>query len=119
MDDGMPSQKTRRIFGSTGVAFATHLFGTLTCATCWAIFGPALALMFGSAGVAALSAMRHLAPLSLAVSAAGLGYSLYQLAKGRDAAKKLPFRLAAGFTALSVVGWVASATYVVVTFVKG
>ncbi len=65
------SNQTGPIFGSTALAFASHLFGTLTCATCWAIFGPSLALFFGSAGVAALSTMRQLAPLAVIVSAVG------------------------------------------------
>lgn len=110
---------TGRAVGSTAIAFTGHLFGVVTCATCWAIFGPALALFFGSGGVAFLSALRPLAPLSLALSAIGLGYSVYQLTKVRRDSTKLPFRLAAAFTGLSCVGWIASAAYVAVTLIAG
>jgi hypothetical protein len=113
------SQRTNRAFGGTAVSIVTHVFGVLTCTTCWAIFAPALALMFGSAGVAALAALRPLAPYALIVSAAGLTYSIYQLVGARSQAKKLPYRMAATFTALSLVGWLTSAAYVVTTFIVG
>jgi len=110
---------TGRIFGSTATAFVVHLFGTLTCATCWVIFGPSIALVFGSAGVAALSTLRPLAPLALMLSAMGFGYSIYQLVKVRGDSKRLPFRVAAVFTVLSILGWIASAIYVTITVVRG
>jgi hypothetical protein len=120
MDNSTPSRKgPAKIFGSTGIAVATHLFGALTCTTCWAIFGPSLALMFGSSGTALLGALRPYAPLALALSAVGLAYSFYQLAKSRNASAKLPYRMAATFTLLSAIGWSGSAVYAVVTFLKG
>jgi len=108
-----------RVFGSTAVSAAVHLFGTLTCATCWTIFGPSLALLFGSAGTAFLSRLLPYAPYAVALSALGLGYSVFQLIRNRESSTKLPYRMAAAFTALSVLGWAGSATYTFVTFVKG
>lgn len=119
MKTEVSSQRTSRAFGGAAISVVTHVFGALTCTTCWAIFGPALALMFGSAGVAALAALRPLAPYALIVSAAGLTYSIYQLVGARSQAKKLPYRMAATFTALSIVGWLTSVVYVVTTFVIG
>ena len=75
--------------------------------------------MFGSAGVGALAVLRPLAPYSLIVSAAGLTYSIYQLIGARSQPKKLPYRMAAAFSALSIVGWLASAAYIITTFVVG
>jgi O-antigen/teichoic acid export membrane protein len=119
MKEQSPSAATGRIFGGTAFAFAGHLFATLTCATCWAIFGPPLALLFGSSGVAFLSTLRPLAPLSIAISSIGLSYSIYQLVTRRHQSKKLPYRMAAAFTLLSVVAWIASVVYVSVTFFVG
>lgn len=108
-----------RVFGATALSAAVHVFGALTCATCWTIFGPALALLFGSAGTAFLATMRPYAPLGIAVSAIGLTYSVYQLLKNRHASSKLPYRMAAAFTAASVVGWTGSAGYTFLTIAKG
>ena len=108
-----------RALGATAISFATHLLGALTCATCWAIFGPALTLLFGSSGIAFLAAVRPYAPLSLAVSAAGLAYSIYQLVKTRKNATALPYRLAAAFTGISVIAWGASAIYIAMTLTLG
>ncbi len=119
MDFQTSPKQPGKIFGSSAAAFASHLFGTLTCATCWTIFGPSLALLFGSGGTAFLAALRPYAPLAVSVSALGLVYSFYQLAKTRDQSRKLPYKLAALFTVLSAVGWTGSATYTVVTFLKG
>lgn len=103
----------------TTASAAIHIFGALTCATCWAIFGPALALLFGSAGTAFLAAMRPYAPFGIALSAFGLSYSIYQLIRNRGSSSKLPYRMAAIFTILSVAGWVGSATYTALTLLKG
>lgn len=119
MNDLTHSRAPARVFGATAFSFATHLFGTLTCASCWAIFGPSLALLFGSSGTAFLAAVRPYAPLTLLISAAGLTYSTMQLIKKRQESKKLPFRLAAVFTALSIVGWSVSAVYVAITLALG
>lgn len=119
MNDVTHSQTPARVFGATGFAFISHLFGTLTCASCWAIFGPSLALLFGSSGTAFLATVRPYAPLALVISAAGLTYSVLQLLRRRDESKRLPFRLAAVFTALSVAGWVISAVYVATTLAVG
>jgi hypothetical protein len=108
-----------RVFGATAISATVHLFGALTCATCWAIFGPALALMFGSAGTAFLATMRPFSPFGIALSAIGLSYSMYQLVKNRESSAKLPYRMAAAFTFLSLFGWIGSATYTIITFVKG
>lgn len=111
--------KTVQIFGSSSVAFAAHLFSALTCASCWAIFGPSLALLFGSGGAEFLAIARPYAPLALALSALGLGSSFYGLWKKRDASAKLPFQMATVFTILSSIGWIGSAAYTVLTLVKG
>jgi hypothetical protein len=108
-----------RVFGATAISGAIHVFGALTCATCWAIFGPALALMFGSAGTAFLAMMRPLAPFAIAVFAIGLAYSVHQLFNNRGASSKLPYRMTVAFTILSVFGWTGSAAYTIVTLVKG
>ena len=108
-----------RIFGATTFSFAAHLLGTLTCATCWTIFGPALALLFGSGGAAFLASLRPAAPFALGLSAIGLGFSFYQLAKTRGTREKLPFRLAAAFTIASAAGWIGSALYTAVTIIRG
>ncbi len=108
-----------RALGATAVSAVTHVFGALTCATCWAIFGPALGLMFGSAGTAFLAMLRPYAPIAIVLSAIGLSYSVYTLVKSRDASSKLPYRMAAAFTILSVIGWAGSAAYTFVTLVKG
>lgn len=113
------SGAAHRVFGSTGFAFASHLFGTLTCTTCWAIFGPSLALLFGSTGTAFLGMLRPYAPLAVAISAFGLAYSSYQLFRARSESRKLPYRLAAAFTTLSAIGWTGSAAYTFVTMLKG
>jgi hypothetical protein len=107
-----------KVFGSSAAAFASHLFGTLTCATCWTIFGPSLALVFGSGGTAFLGAMRPYAPLSITLSAAGLAYSFYQLSKTRERSK-LPYKLAAFFTVISTIGWTGSTIYTVITLLNG
>ena len=97
-----------------------HVFGALTCASCWAIFGPALALLFGSSVSAYFDAtLRPYAPLAIVVSAIGLTYSIVQLVRKREDAAKLPYRMAAAFTTLSAIGWVASAAFVTLTVVKG
>ena len=114
-----PAKGPARIFGTTTFSFAAHLFGTLTCATCWTIFGPALALLFGSGGAAFLASLRPAAPLALGLSAVGLGFSFYQLAKARGTYEKLPFRLAAAFTIASAVGWFGSVWYTTATLLKG
>ena len=119
MDDLTHSRTPAKVFGATAFSFASHLFGTLTCASCWAIFGPALVLLFGSGGSAFLSAVRPYAPLTLLVSAAGLAYSIRLLMIKRADSKKLPFRLAAAFTAFSVIGWGVSAGYVAATMILG
>lgn len=119
MDLQTSPKQPGRIFGSSATAFAAHLFGTLTCATCWTIFGPSLALLFGSGGTAFLAMLRPYAPLAVTVSAIGLIYSFYQLAKTREQSGKLPYKLAALFTLLSAVGWTGSAAYTAVTFLKG
>jgi len=108
-----------KIFGSSAASMAVHIFGALTCATCWTIFGPALALLFGSGGTAVLALLRPYAPLSLALSACGLAYSLYQLAKNRQDSAKIPYRMAAAFTLLSVAGWFGSSLYTLVTLARG
>lgn len=108
-----------KIFGSTAVSAVIHLFGALTCATCWTIFGPALALLFGSSGTAVLATLRPYTPIALAASALGLGYSLYQLAQNHENSGKLPYRMAAAFTIFSMVGWFGSSAYAVFTLVKG
>ncbi len=108
-----------RVFGATAVSATVHVFGALTCATCWAIFGPALGLMFGSAGAAFLSTLLPYAPIAIALSALGLGYSIYQLIHNRDLSSKLPYRMAAAFTILSLIGWTGSAAYTILTLMKG
>jgi len=113
------SQPTRAIFGSTTASFVTHLIGALTCASCWAIFGPALALVFGSSVMSFMSAMRPFAPASIVISAFGLGYSILRLVRERDQSGKLPYRLAAAFTLLSIAGWSVSAVFIIITVVKG
>ena len=115
----IPVKGPARIFGATTLSLVAHLFGTLTCATCWTIFGPALILLFGSGGAAFLAFLRPAAPFALGLSAIGLGFSFYQLAKTRGSAKKLPFRLAATFTIVSAAGWIGSALYTLVTIVRG
>lgn len=119
MNDLPHSRTPAKVFGATAFSMASHLFGALTCTTCWAIFGPALLLLFGSAGTGFLAALRPYASLSLLLSAAGLAYSAYQLLKKRHESKKLPFRLAAAFTMLSFLGWGVSAGYVVTTLILG
>ena len=114
-----PVKGPARILGATTFSFAAHLLGTLTCATCWTIFGPSLALLFGSGGTAFLASLRPAAPFALGLSAIGLGFSFYQLAKTRGTREKLPYRLAAAFTIMSAAGWVGSAVYTAATFVKG
>jgi hypothetical protein len=109
----------RKVFGSTTISFLIHLGGALTCASCWAVFGPALALLFGSGVNAAMGALLPYAPISIAISGVGLVYSVAQLVRKREQSRELPFRMATAFTALSVVGWVASASFVAVTLVKG
>jgi O-antigen/teichoic acid export membrane protein len=113
------SQPTRAIFGSTTASFVTHLIGALTCASCWAIFGPALALVFGSSVMSLMSAMRPFAPLAIVISAFGLGYSILKLVRERNHSGKLPYRLAAAFTLVSVAGWSVSAVFVAITAIKG
>jgi hypothetical protein len=119
MDDLDHSRTPAKVFGATAFSVVGHLFGALTCATCWAIFDPALLLLFGSAGAGVLAALRPYAPLSLLLSALGLAYSCHQLFKKRHESRKLPFRLAAAFTALSAIGWGASTAYVAVTLMSG
>jgi uncharacterized membrane protein len=119
MNDLTHSRTPVRVFGATAFSFAGHLFGTLTCASCWAIFAPSLALLFGSSGTAMLAAFRPYAPFTLFVSAAGLTYSTYLLVRKRHESNKLPFRLAAAFTGLSIAGWFFSAAYVAVTLARG
>ena len=119
MENG-PSRNPGKVFGSTAISLASHLFGTLTCATCWAIFGPSLALVFGTSGTAFLAAARPYAPLLLALSAVGIAYSIHQLLKTpRDRADRMPYKLARLFNAVSAIGWAGSATYSVITFLKG
>jgi len=118
-DVSLSNNPMRRVFGATAVSATIHVFGALTCATCWTIFGPALALLFGSAGTAFLSNVRPYAPYAIGLSSIGLTYSIFQLIQTRNAATKLPYRMAAAFTALSVLGWTASAAYTIVTIVKG
>jgi O-antigen/teichoic acid export membrane protein len=113
------AKPTSRAFGTTAISATIHIFGALTCATCWTIFGPALAVMFGSAGTALLATLRPFAPLAVVFSAIGLAYSVYTLVRNRDSSAKLPYRMAAAFTILSVFGWVGSAAYTVLTLVKG
>ena len=108
-----------KIFGTTAISAAVHLFGALTCATCWSIFGPALVLLFGSGGTAFLATLRPFTPVGLALSAAGLGYSLYQVGRNREHLTKLPYRMAAVFTILSTVGWLGSSAYALFTLAKG
>ena len=108
-----------KAIGSAAIASATHLFGTLTCMTCWTIFGPSLALLFGSSGTAFLATLRPYAPIALVVSAIGLGYSFYQLTTTRGRSAKLPFQLAAAFTTLSAIGWTGSAVYTIITLLRG
>jgi hypothetical protein len=119
MDNPTHSATPARAIRATAISFATHLFGALTCATCWAIFGPALALVFGSGGTALLATVRPYAPISLVLSGTGLAYSVYQLVTSREAAKALPYRLAATFTGISLIAWAASAIYVTATLVRG
>ena len=110
---------TSRVFGATAFSAVVHIFGALTCATCWTIFAPALVLLFGSAGTAFLSTMRPYAPFGIALSAIGLTYSVYQLVKNRETSSKLPYRMAAAFTFLSAIGWTGSAVYTFLTLLKG
>jgi hypothetical protein len=119
MDNPTHSATPGRAIGATAVSFATHLFGALTCATCWAIFGPALALAFGSGGTALLATVRPYAPISLVISATGIAYSVYQLVKSRGSARALPYRLAATFTGIALIAWAASAIYVTATLARG
>lgn len=119
MNDNIPSSNVRRSFAGTALAFGTHLFGVLTCATCWTIFGPALALLFGSSVTGFVAAMRPLAPTAIGISAIGLAYSVYQLLRTRQHHKKLPYRMAVAFTSLSVAGWIGSAAFIAFTLVKG
>ena len=114
-----PVKGPARIIGATTFSFATHLLGTLTCATCWSIFGPGLVLLFGSGGAAFLAFLRPAAPFTLGLSAIGLGFSFYQLAKTRGSREKMPFRLAAAFTIVSAAGWIGSVLYTAATFIKG
>jgi hypothetical protein len=113
------STGVRRSFAGTAVALATHLFGALTCATCWAIFGPALALLLGSSINDFMAAMRPYAPFSAAIAATGLGYSIYQLLHSRERRKELPYRMAVAFTAFSVIGWSIGTAFIAVTMFKG
>lgn len=110
---------TSRVFGATAISAAVHVFGAFTCATCWAVFGPALALVFGSAGTAFLAALRPYAPIAITLSAIGLGYSVYQLVQNRGSSSKLPYRMATAFTLLSLFGWSGSAAYTILTLLKG
>ncbi len=120
MNDRIPSSdRVRRSFAGTALAFVAHLFGALTCATCWAIFGPALALLFGSSVMSFMALMRPLAPFAAAFSAIGLTYSVYQLVRTRERHKELPYRMAAAFTGFSVIGWTVSAAFIATTIVKG
>lgn len=119
MNDLSHSGTPAKVFGATAFSVASHLVGVLTCSTCWAIFGPTLALLFGSAGTGFLAALRPYSPIALLLSAAGLAYSVSALLKRRDESRKLPFRLAAAFTALSAIGWGASAAYVGATLLLG
>lgn len=115
----LATMNSTKAFGSAAVSTAVHIFGSLTCATCWTIFGPALALLFGSAGTAFLSTLRPYAPIALAISACGLAYSVYQLRASRGHSSKLPYRMAGLLTMLSIAGWFGSSVYTLVTFVKG
>ena len=114
-----PSNGISKSFAGAALGFATHLFGSLTCATCWIIFGPALALLFGSSITGFMAEMRPLAPYSVAISAIGLGYSIAQLLRTRERRKEFPYRMAATFTGLSVIGWTVSAAFIAMTLVKG
>jgi hypothetical protein len=113
------TKPSSRVFGATAISATIHVFGALTCTTCWAIFGPALVLMFGSAGTAFLATLRPLAPYAIFFSALGLSYSVYQLIKNRESSAKMPYRMAAAFTIVSLFGWTGSAAYTIMTLVKG
>ena len=118
-DKPSSSNGVRRSFAGAALAFMTHLFGALTCATCWAIFGPALALLLGSGVTGFMAAMRPFSPLSVGISAIGLGYSVYQLLRTRERREELPYRLAVAFTGLSVIGWTAGTAFIVKTIING
>jgi len=113
------SNRLQKGVAGTAVSFAAHLFGTLTCATCWTIFGPALALLFGSSVTGFMAAMRPLAPYAAGLSAIGLSYAVYQLVRTRERRKELPYRMAVAFTGVSVIGWTVSATFILTTLLKG
>lgn len=107
------------IYGSTALSFASHLFGVLTCATCWALFAPALGALFGSAGTAFMASLRPLAPTALAISAVSLAYSFYRLTRVEGASRNLTFKIAATFTTVSAISWLGAAVYTAVTLIQG
>ena len=114
-----PPNRVQRSFAAAAFSFVTHLFGALTCATCWAIFGPALALLLGSGATDFMAAMRALAPMSAAIASIRLAYSVYQLLRTRERHAELPYRMAVAFTAFSVVGWTVSAVFIATALVEG
>src|SRR5579872_5538525 len=95
---------TLSIVSCTALSFLSHLLSALTCATCWAIFGPALVLLLGSAGTAFMASLRPFAPVALLLSALGLAYSIYRLSQVERSSRKLPFRMALAFTIVSAAG---------------